>query len=79
MRADADDMLLYLREAPCDLLERTRDLYTLPKTEMKKSKLELLVTKEGKEGKGKIGVCPLLLYDRNVGRTAGPNVHGQHQ
>ena len=56
MRAYADDMLLYLREAPCDLLERTRDQYTLLETEIKKSKLELPVTKEGKEGKGKIGV-----------------------
>ena len=36
--------------------ERTRDLYALLKAEMKTCKLELSVTKDGKEGKSKVEV-----------------------
>ena len=51
-----DDLKLHLRGAFLDLLERTRDLYTLLKAETKKSRKELSVTKGNKEGKSKMEV-----------------------
>ena len=49
-------MKLHLRGASVDLPERKRDLYTLLKAEMKKHRLELSVTKGGKEGRSNMEV-----------------------
>ena len=57
-------MKLHLKWVTRDLRGRTRDLYTLLITEMKKSRLEISVTKESKEGNSKMEVSNPCLIRR---------------
>ena len=80
IQVHVDDINLHLEEDSADLHERTRDLSALLKAEMKKSKIELSVTEDGKEGKSKVEVFNpyikrrLKWYRRNEGLGMNSNI-----
>ena len=55
-RAHVDDLELYLIDVAMDLVQKTKDENELPSAEKEKVKLELLFTKSGKQGNGKLEV-----------------------
>ena len=63
-RAHVDDLELHLIDAAMDIVQKTKDENELFSAEKEKVKLELLFTKSGKEGKGKLEVYNPYLEEK---------------
>ena len=63
-RAHVDDLELHLTDAAMDIVQKTKDENELFSAEKEKVKLELLFTKSGKQGNGKLEVYNPYLEEK---------------